>query len=272
MSFGKAPNPLAVAGARLLNGTLRQTKELGGGDLSKILCITLTDGREAIVKNSPAPRIEAAMLQAIAASGAPAPKVHGTSDDVLVLEVLPNTGGLNRAWASLGKALATLHNAKGERYGWPEDFAFGAVSISNVWSENWPSFWAERRLLPHSAFIPPKLARRIEKLAEDLSNRLPAHPTPVLLHGDLWSGNVLASGKNVTGLVDPACYYGHGEVDIAMLTLFGSPSSAFFDAYGVLEDGWKTRLRIYQLWPALVHVRLFGRGYESMVTRLLSAF
>jgi fructosamine-3-kinase len=87
----------------------------------------------------------------------------------------------------------------------------------------------------------------------------------------MWGGNVLVAGKKVSGLIDPACYYGHVEVDLGMLTLFDRPDAAFYDAYGRLEPGLEERLTIYRLWPALVHLRLFGSGYRPMVERFLSA-
>jgi len=263
-------NALAEIGAALIGGVLHRTATLSGGDLSQLVRITLTDGREAIVKNGPAPRTEAAMLKAIAASGAPAPAVLGVSDEALVLEPLPTGGALSNAWASLGSALATLHLAKGERYGWATDYAFGPLPIANGWADDWPRFWAERRLLVHLAHLPSSLARRLEALAADLPSRLPARPNPALLHGDLWGGNVLVAGGRISGLIDPACYYGHGEVDIAMLTLFDRPDGTFYDAYGRLASGLEERLTIYRLWPALVHLRLFGDGYRPMVERFLS--
>ena len=264
-------NALAEAGAALLGGVIRRAQTLHGGDLSQIVQILLDDGREVIVKNGPAPMVEAAMLRAIAASEAPAPKVLAASDEALVIELLPADGSLNGAWACLGAALKTLHATAGERYGWPKDYAFGPVAIANGPTDDWPSFWAERRLLVNLTHIPSALARRIEVLAADLSNRLPARPRPALLHGDLWGGNVLVAGNRVSGLIDPACYYGHVEVDIAMLTLFDRPGSAFYEAYGRLEPGHEERLLIYRLWPALVHLRLFGSGYRSLVEQHLSA-
>jgi fructosamine-3-kinase len=263
-------NALAQAGAALLGGTILRAEVLGGGDLSQIVRIELADGREAIVKNGPSPRTEAAMLKAIAASGAPAPAVLGANDEALALELLPTEGSLHNAWASLGKALATLHRATGERYGWPDDYAFGRLAIPNGWADDWPRFWAERRLLIHLAHLPPSLARRIEQLSADLPSRLPARPRPALLHGDMWGGNVLVAGHRVSGLIDPACYYGHSEVDLGMLTLFDRPGAAFYDAYSPLEPGHEERLVIYRLWPALVHLRLFGSGYRSMVERFLT--
>jgi fructosamine-3-kinase len=263
-------NPLANHGTALLGGTLAQAEALAGGNLSQILALTLADGRRAVVKNGPAPRAEAEMLRVIAASGAPAPAVLAVDDQALVMELLPAGGSLSNAWASLGSAIATLHGARGERYGWPEDYSFGQVAIANGWSGDWPRFWAERRLLCHAPHLPAALARRLERLAADLPNRLPARPSPALLHGDLWGGNVLVHDDRVSGLIDPACYYGHAEVDFAMLSLFDNPAPAFHDTYGAREPGNAERLPVYQLWPALAHLRLFGSGYRGLVERLLT--
>jgi fructosamine-3-kinase len=262
---------LAEKGAELLGGKLRKSQSLSGGCLNEIVRITLDDGREAVVKEGPAPKAEAAMLQAIAVSGAPAPAVLAASDEALVIEVVPTGGSLSAAWRSLGEAAATLHSARGSAYGWPENYAFSHVAIVNDWKKRWPDFWAESRLLPSCPHISSALARRVEALAADLPNRLPAEPAPALLHGDLWSGNVLVAGNRVSALIDPACYYGHAEVDLAMLNLFSSPPAGFYETYGALEPGHEERLGIYQLWPALVHLRLFGESYRPMVQRLLSS-
>ena len=265
---------LAEVGAKLLGGALRRSAPLGGGDLSSILRIELEDGRLAVVKDGPAPPAEAAMLRAIAAAGAPAPEVLAVDERVLVLELLSGTSGLGGdgrggAWAELGAALARLHAAGGERYGWDQDYAFGALPIANAWSDDWPAFWAERRLLVHLGQLAPDLGRRLEALAADLPHRLPRHPPAALLHGDLWGGNVVVSGQRIAGLVDPACYYGHAEVDLAMLELFDRPDARFREAYGPGETGRGERSAIYRLWPALVHLRLFGAGYRPLVERLL---
>lgn len=268
---------LAHAAAALLGAKLKDAEALAGGDLSQVLRITLADGRQAIAKGGLAPRREAAMLRAIAATGAPVPAVLAVNDQVLVLENLQAAGHLGGAWASLGGAwaslgavLARLHATTGERYGWDADDAFGKVAINNGWSDEWPSFWAERRLLPHIPHLPAALGRRVAALARDCPNRLPARPPASLLHGDLWGGNVLTSSGIVTGLIDPACYYGHAEVDIAMLGLFDHPGRTFFEAYGELAAGAETRLPIYRLWPVLVHVRLFGATYHATAAALLA--
>ena len=120
--------------------------------------------------------------------------------------------------------------------------------------------------------IPADLARRMERLCDRLGDLLPPAPRPALLHVDLWSGNVMAREGRVLGLIDPACYHGHAEVDLAMLRLFGSPGPDFWEAYGEAEPGLAERQPIYQLWPALVHLRLFGLGYRGLVERLLAGF
>ncbi|MGM0586663.1 MAG: fructosamine kinase family protein [Pseudomonadota bacterium] len=260
---------LAEAAATLLDAALAEARPISGG-LSQVILTRFASGQEAVVKTGPAPRAEAEMLQAIRAAGAPAPAVLAVSDTVLVLERLPESGALApRGWAELGAAVRRLHDARGETCGWPRDYAFGEVAIPNAPAGSWPEFWAERRLLPEAPALPPALARRVERLARALPDRLPAHPPPALLHGDLWIGNVVAHGGRLSGLIDPACCHGDAEADLAMLHLFGAPGPDFHAAYGPLPPGAEDRRPIYQLWPAIVHLRLFGGGYRGLVERLL---
>ena len=120
---------LAVRASRLLEDELVAFEALAGGDLSPVIRISLSSGRSAVVKMGPAISIEAKMLDAIRASGAPAPKVLSVEGDVLVLEDLGRDIGLAGAWNSLGTAVRTLHSCKGPHYGWPVDYRFGPVPI-----------------------------------------------------------------------------------------------------------------------------------------------
>lgn len=256
---------LAARIEALTGSKVARVRALHGGDLSEIAHVTLSDGREYACKTGPLVAVEARMLQAIGAT-APAPRF--VAGDLLLIDYLPEEPATPSHWRDLGRALRALHDRTGDAFGWPDVYAFGAVEIPNDPAPDWPTFWTERRLRPSLPFLPPDLARRIEALIAALPHRLP-EVRPALLHGDLWTGNVHFSGGRAW-LIDPACYFGHGEVDLAMLHLFGSPPAAFRDGYGAAEPGYEERQPIYQLWPALVHYRLFGSGYAGMVDRLLS--
>ncbi|WP_102108815.1 fructosamine kinase family protein [Oceaniglobus roseus] len=257
--------------AALLGAGAAGVRALSGGDLSEVARVALEDGRSVIAKRGATAPAEAAMLDAIRGAGVPAPQVLGVAEDLLVLEDLGADEGPGAAWGDLGHVVRRLHGVRGARYGWPEDHAFGTVTIPNAPCDDWPGFWAERRLLPFCDHVPADLARRIGALAARLPDLLPRDPGPALLHGDLWAGNVMARGGKVTGLIDPACYHGDPEVDLAMLCLFARPSPAFWEAYGPLAPGAEERRAIYRLWPALVHLRLFGGGYRGMVEGCLDA-
>ena len=261
----------AEAAERLLGRTGATVRPLSGGDLSQVFRLTFEDGGPLVAKHAPAAATEADMLRAIRATGAPAPKVEAAEGDWLLMEDVAANGSLAAAWPDLAHVLLRLHARMGADYGWPIDHAFGPVRIDNRASPDWPGFWADRRLRCHLPHIRPDLARRIERLADRLHDHLPRHPAPSLLHGDLWGGNVLVSGQRVTALIDPACYHGDREVDVAMLTLFDRPPRSFFGALG-LEAGWERRQPIYRLWPLVVHLRLFGDSYaDSVGTALASA-
>ncbi|MGC9419229.1 MAG: fructosamine kinase family protein [Rhodovulum sp.] len=253
-----------------LGATVAALDPLHGGSLSEVVRVTLADGRRAVAKTGPLVDREARMLEAMAAAGAPCPRLIAVAPGLMVIEHLDETRASPAGWAALGTALARLHGARGASYGWEEDYAFGPARLPNAACEDWPAFWAERRLLAWPQALPADIVRRVEVLAARLPDFLPRRPHPALLHGDLWGGNVLFTAGGAA-LIDPACYHGHAEVDLAMLTLFGQPGSAFHDAYGPPEPGQDERRPIYQLWPALVHLRLFGGGYRGMVDDRLSA-
>lgn len=256
--------------AALMGSAVARTRPLHGGDLSAVTRADLADGRAVVVKTGPMVEIEARMLTRMRAAGAPVPEVLAVGGGLFCMEYLEETPASTAGWGALGAALKALHDTGRGNYGWEESYAFGTVPIPNAACGTWPEFWAERRLLPHLTALPGPLAQRVERLAACLPDHLPRHPPPAFLHGDLWSGNALFSGPRAY-LIDPACYRGHAEVDLAMLELFGQPDPAFWDGYGRDEAGRMDRRPIYQLWPALVHLRLFGAGYQGLVSRCLDA-
>ncbi len=251
-----------------MGAAVLDTRQLPGGDLGGASLVTLADGRAVVAKSGHLVAREGAMLRAIAASGAPAPEVLHCDGDLLVMEHVEADG--RAGWESMAEALRLLHAPQERAYGWDVDYAFGSVTISNDPLHNWPRFWAERRMLPFCQHVDAALASRLETVAAQLPDLLPANPSPALLHGDLWSGNVLFHQGRLAALIDPACHYGDREVDFAMLQVFGSPPEAFF-ADSDLAPGWRERVPAYQLWPMLVHLRLFGSSYRGRVESLLDA-
>lgn len=252
-----------------LGKRVAQIVPLHGGDLSDVARADLEDGGRVVAKTGPHVDIEARMLRAMRAAEAPVPEVLHAESGLILLEYLQETPPGRESWRSLGAALAKLHDSQGDTYGWDEDYAFGSVPIRNTTTRDWPAFWADNRLRPFLDGLPKETAARLETLCNRLPELLPEQPRMALLHGDIWMGNALFSGDRAY-LIDPACYHGDPEVDLAMLGLFGQPPSEVLEGYGPLPPGYKSRQPIYQLWPALVHLRLFGAGYHSLVSRLLS--
>lgn len=263
---------LAAQVAALTGTPQERLERLAGGDLSEVLLLRRPDGRCTVAKGGPAIGTEATMLRAIAGAAVPAPAVQGEHGHVLLLEHVDNDGVFStRAWASIGEAVARLHARTGEQYGWPVDYALGTVTLHNDPGTDWPSFWGEQRLASTARLLDRPWRERVDRLITRLPDLLPRSPKPSLLHGDLWSGNILVKDGRLAALIDPACYHGDREVDLAMLALFGEPPEEFWRAYGGHPAGADERRGIYQLFPALVHLRLFGSTYAGMVDRLLSA-
>ncbi|HZY77814.1 MAG TPA: fructosamine kinase family protein [Jatrophihabitantaceae bacterium] len=211
------------------------------------------------VKADPAP-LEAAGLRWLAEAGARVPQIVSESPNRLVLQEIPR-GRLDPSGEEeLGRMLATVHSAGTARFGTlpaPGQFVVGRCALESPESDDWGEFYLEHRCLP--------LARRVglEGVVAGVRVDAPAEP-PARLHGDLWSGNVLADSDGRPWLIDPAAYGGHREVDLAMLDLFGRIPARTVDAYQEvtpLADGWRSRLPLWQLFPLLVHAVMFGGGY-----------
>lgn len=193
----------------------------------------------------------------------------------ILLEWLPPGRPTEASWSRLGAALANLHRAVGEGYGWIRDNFIGALSQSNAPTPDWAAFWRDQRLLPQlrlaydAGYFDTEARRRFDALLDSLDDRLAGTESDGAspLHGDLWSGNVHFTSDAEPALIDPSFYFGHREVDLAMADLFGGFPPAFWHAY---EEAWPLtggdfarRRAIYQLYYLLVHVNLFGSGYVS---------
>ncbi|HPR58776.1 MAG TPA: fructosamine kinase family protein [Bacteroidales bacterium] len=183
-------------------------------------------------------------------------------------------------WEDFGMKLAALHSHKAEKFGLDHDNYIGSLHQYNQFHDNWTTFFIEERLerqvrlARETGKIGQKEIRAFERLYRRLDEIFPP-VRPSLLHGDLWSGNFMVNRFGEASLIDPAVYYGHPEIDIAMTTLFGGFSSRFYEAYcafNKLEKNWQQRLNYYNLYPLMVHVNLFGGGYLGSVYRILEKF
>ncbi|MGM0985374.1 MAG: fructosamine kinase family protein [Pseudomonadota bacterium] len=251
---------------------------LGGGDIAAVYRLD-TDLGPVVVKRDDPERLggEADGLRALreAHSGLIVPEVLCEGDGWLVLEALASGSG-GRDEAALGEGLRRLHAATGDTHGWPRDNACGHTPQPNAPLPDGRAFQRERRLLPLAeacqarGLMDRRLGARVEAIAHGLEAWLPDAPAS-LVHGDLWSGNVLFTPRG-PAVIDPAVYRHYPEVDLAMLTLFGSPGEAFFEAYwnGAAPADWPRRETLFQLYPLLNHLLLFGGGYRGAVERAVA--
>lgn len=227
------------------------------------------DGTPVVVKHtSYDATTEADGLAALRAAGAHVPRVLEVRTDRLVLEEVTGDGD----WAACARRLAAVHRTTGEAFGWHRDGVIGPLPMGNDAGGDWPTFYVRHRLEPWVDDLPPAGRRRLRDAIEDgrLAALLDHDPPPSLVHGDLWSGNVVGG----QWLIDPAIHHADRELDLAMARLFGGFPEAFFAAYDEawpLDDGWERRLPALQLFHLLVHVRLFGAGYVRQVLDRLDA-
>lgn len=294
MQASRGPTAIAVQSACRAIGLdaadVLSARPVGGGCINQGTALRTTRGDFFLKWNRQADHrffgVEVEGLEALAASGAVrVPSVmaaSGPGDEVawLLLEWIEEGGSGRGGWMRLGRELAALHRdpgpgGPGSRFGWGTDNLIGSLPQPNGWSDDWAGFWAERRIRPlarelrERGALSAAQASIVEAVAEragELLGPAAAADGPSLLHGDLWSGNVLFARDGAPLLIDPAMYVGHREVDLAMADLFGGFSGAFREAYDdawPLQPGYPRRRPAYQLYPLLVHARLFGGGYAA---------
>lgn len=183
-------------------------------------------------------------------------------------------------WERFGRGLAALHRSCAPQFGFASDNHIGRAPQRNGWRPRWPAFFRECRLAPQidraraAGRCDRALSRRLDALCGRLDDELGHEPPASLLHGDLWAGNFLCDEAGAPTIFDPACYHGDREADLAMTRLFGGFERRFYDAYAEawpLPPGAARRAAIYNLYHALNHLNLFGRGYAGMVAGLVDA-
>ena len=284
---------------------LTRSFRLAGGDVNKAYGIELSNGVDIFMKANEKDNVdffvqEANNLEAISKTnsiGTPEVVALGTDngEDVgysfLLLKYVPEDNKTNLFWENLARSLANMHKAETERFlpkdklakgckfGFLQDNYIGRTKQINTPTKSWIEFFRDNRLLPQfklaQKYFENDEIKNFEKLIDNISDFLIEPEEPSLLHGDLWSGNILC-GKNETPyLIDPACYVGHPEADIAMTELFGGFNPVFYSVYkeeGLLQDDYVSRRDLYNLYHVLNHVNLFGQSYLGAAKAIIKKY
>ncbi len=275
--------------AEAMGAGVTGARPLSGGDINLAFSVTLADGRRLFVKtNARAPRgmfaAEARGLRWLAEPNAlRVPAVLAVDESFLALELVGGEARPARDFDErLGRGLAALHRAGAPGFGLDHDNFIGRLPQANGAVGDWAAFYRARRLEAQlrravdgglaTSPLRAGFARLFAALETDASSLLGPPEPPARLHGDLWGGNHLVDETGAPCLCDPAVYGGHREIDLAMMRLFGGFGPRVFDAYGdawPLAPGHAERVAIYQLYPLMVHVNLFGGAYVGQVEALL---
>jgi fructosamine-3-kinase len=273
----------------LLASDITSDSPLGGGDIGESWRVVLAGGERCFVKHyhgSPArlAKCEARGLEWLRDDrGLGVARVRAVSDDepLLVLEWIEAGQRSTTFDEELGRGLAALHARGAERFGFSEDNFIGSLPQQNLAHDGWAEFYAAERLEPliRLAHDQGKLPASVRNDADALIARLPGlcgpDEPPARLHGDLWGGNLMVGPRGRPVLIDPAVYGGHREMDLAMMRLFGGFAERTFDAYAEshpLAPCAPERVALWQLYPLLVHVALFGGSYVQSVAEGLKLY
>lgn len=277
------------------NARVEKTRRVAGGDINDACELTLTDGTRLFMKSNAGKTetffaAEAAGLSAIARTKTVGtPHLFCTGMDrkkpFLLMEFIERKSSIPAYWEVFAQDLAAMHRAdtadfvRGGAYGFSSDNFIGSRDQRNTGYDSWPSFFRDCRLEPQfrsaSRYFSTVEHKIIDKLLERVEEILVEPEHPSLLHGDLWSGNVMTGNDGKAWLIDPAAYVGSAEADLAMTELFGGFPRSFYEAYreaASLPDGYEDRRDLYNLYHLLNHLNLFGRSYLSSVKRVIAKY
>lgn len=271
-----------------LGSPVEMLSPLSGGSVGEVYKAQLRDSRTIVVKVDRSGEqqlaLEGFMLRYLGSkSHLPVPEVLFSNSGLLLLEFLPGrstfSAGAQKCAAEL---LADLHAIKASRFGFERDTLIGGLHQPNPWAGEWLDFFRDNRLVfmgkiaLEAGRLPVDIFNRLMDLSENLGDWLEEPEHPSLIHGDAWAGNILAHGDEITAFLDPAIYFAHPEIELAFTSLFGTFGDPFFQRYHEIrpiKPGFMdVRRHIYNLYPLLVHVRLFGGSYVSSVDQTLSRF
>ena len=272
-----------------LGSRVMKARRLSGGDINDAYEVGLADGRAVFVKsNVSAPNdmfvAEARGLswlgeaKALRVPGVLAASGANELTPFLALELIHAAPRGPAFDERLGRGLAALHRHGAQAFGLDHDNYIGRLPQKNTFDTAWPEFYRVRRLgaqlkaAVDGGLASTRMRRDFERLFAHLEDLCGPPEPPARLHGDLWGGNLITDERGEPCLIDPAVYGGHREIDLAMMKLFGGFGPNVFAAYKEawpLADGYRERVALYQLYPLMVHVNLFGGGYVGSVEAAL---
>ena len=269
---------------------ITETSSIGGGCINEAYSLKTNTGKYFVKFNSATAfpgmfEKEAAGLRILADTNTiPVPDVICANiagkHAYLLLQFIETGKQKNDFWRDFGTLLADLHQNTSDTFGLEQDNFIGSLIQENKQQTDFISFFISQRLEPqlkiarNQGALNQSDTRYFDSLFNKLNNIVPIEK-PALLHGDLWSGNFMVNSSGAPCIFDPAVYYGHREADIAMTQLFGGFPDEFYQSYNEacpLEKDWKKRTDIFNLYPLLVHVNLFGGSYAAQVLRIIRHF
>jgi len=271
-----------------LGERLKSARPMGGGCIGEVYKLELEDGTPLVAKvdregESHLER-ESYMLRYLREkSDLPVPEVYHGYETLLLMEFIEGSSRFSKeAEHHAAELLAALHDISSATYGHERDTLIGSLNQPNPPMESWVEFFRDHRLLymanvaQEAGRLPAEEMLRVERLSEKLDEIIEDPNPPALIHGDVWSANVLARADRITAFLDPALYYADPEIELAFISLFDSFGNAFLERYaeirGIDNAFFETRRDLYNLYPLLVHTYYFGGGYLDSVRDILGRF
>jgi len=269
---------------------ITNSTQLSGGSISNVLMLETSRGEKYLLKylyNAPSRfySAEAHGLDLIrSVEQVLAPKAITYLDSqvpdsfsFILLEWIESDGFV--AEEHLAKSLAILHQNTTSKFGLTDDNFIGLSQQINSTHSDWGEFFFSCRILPqlHSGlklgWLSQELYEQFSQFESEFKYCLnQCQDNPSLLHGDLWSGNVLYA-NGFAYLIDPAAYFGVREADIAMTELFGGFSDTFYKHYNELfplSSDYNDRKSLLNLYHIMNHANLFGGSYISQSVHCLT--
>jgi fructosamine-3-kinase len=279
-----------LSGITGVHSDIVSSRSIGGGCINQAYLLETSHEQYFIKLNDAVAypgmfEAEVLGLQLLSDAGAirvPKPIAAGNEKGLafLLLEYVPEGKRASDFWGDFGRSLAQLHRNTHEFFGLDHDNYIGSLPQSNRKEASWGAFLVTQRFEPQlkraydSGYVTASIQRSFHSLFNKLEELIPTE-VPALIHGDLWSGNFMVTQQGNACIYDPAVYYGHREMDLAMSLLFGGFAPEFYGAYQEafpMEANWRERMELGKLYPLLVHVNLFGEGYLGEVRSILGRF